>query len=84
MAQVDSKSLEKLIFRLAEPLEVGKVLRQVEIPPDEGDGVLRIILRLDDLDKADTKDLLKFIEAVEDSLIEKDERFPSVRFAEAA
>ena len=87
MPQVDSKSLRKLIFDLAGTFDVGKALKGVDIEPsaeDEREGTLRIILRVEDLEKADIADLAKLVGAVEDSLSEKDDRFPSVRFAEAA
>lgn len=89
MRQVDPKSLEKLIFRLAGSHKVGKALRRVEIETSSDDdvaedGALRIILRVEDLEKSDITDLAKLVGAIEDSLSEKDDRFPSVRFAEAA
>jgi hypothetical protein len=87
MPQVDSKSLKKLIFKLASAYEVGKALKQVDIASsaaDDGEGTLRIILRVEDLEKANIADLEKLVGAVEDSLSGQDDRFPSVRFAEAA
>lgn len=87
MAQVETNELQALILNLARQFGVDRSLIRVEIEPDlidESDGTLRITLRVKNLEKANLSDLQKLVGAVEDSLSERDDRFPSVRFAEAA
>ncbi len=53
-------------------------------PEDADDGFLRVILRLDNLDHVDTAEALRLSQRIRDALSDQDDRFPSVRFAEAA
>lgn len=87
MAQIAPAELQKVITELSKRFEVGKLLTRVEIEPgvaDDSEATLRIILRVKNLRRASLSDLQGFVTAVEDSLSERDDRYPSVRFAEAA
>jgi len=87
MAQVEFAVIKKLIAEAADKAAIGKAVERIELEADHYDGgsdFLRITLYLRELEKIENKQLAKVIETVEEALLEKDERFPSVRFAEAA
>lgn len=87
MAQVDFAAIEKLVAAAAEQAAIGNAVDRIELEADQSEGgsdFLRITLYLKQLEKIEDKQLLAVIKSVEDNLIEKDERFPSIRFAEAA
>jgi hypothetical protein len=86
MKTMTSNALRDLIEQKAG--EVGiTTLKSVEIADassDDGEAYLRIVLRIDELKKTPLPELRRLIEAIEASLSEVDDRYPSVRFAEAA
>jgi hypothetical protein len=87
MAQVEFAVIKKLVAEAADKAAIGKAVDRIELEADHDEGgsdFLRITLYLKELEKIENKQLVKVIESVEDALLDKDERFPSVRFAEAA
>ena len=87
MAQVEFADIEKLIAAAADKAAIGGALDRIELESDHSEGgsdFLRITLYLKQLEKIEDKKLLEIVESVEDALVDKDERFPSIRFAEAA
>lgn len=87
MAHVATAELRELVLELAGRFRIDNLSPNVEIEsdePSEDEQTLRIVLRVKNLQKANLVELQRFVSALEDSLSERDERFPSVRFAEAA
>lgn len=85
MPQADAQHIQALIEKIADDFGVDKIMEGVEIDrSDPGDDTLRIVVRIKGLDDADVKKLSQFMDAVQDTLIEQDDRFPSIRFSEAA
>jgi hypothetical protein len=80
------EDIEKLATDLARRA-VGQRLRRVQVITDQvgdGDESLRVMIEADSLDEVSDDDLIALIEQIEDAVFEKDGRFPSVYFPEAA
>jgi hypothetical protein len=87
MKQSDLSDIKSRIARLAKKSSVGKRVRNVVVETgDYGDGTefLRVVLQMRDLDSLEPKQIQPLIQLIEDEVARVDERFPSVRFAEAA
>jgi hypothetical protein len=86
VVQADLEDIEKLATDLARRA-VGQRLRRVQVVPDQdqdGDEFLRVMIEANSLDEVSDDDLINLIEQIEDAVIEKDGRSPSVYFPEAA
>jgi hypothetical protein len=87
MAKISTDRLHELVTDLARRSSVGTALQRVEIEnqdDEEPEATVRIVIRLKNLKKANLVELQQLLSAVEDSLSGQDDRYPSVRFAEAA
>jgi hypothetical protein len=85
--QADLDTLKKQVLDTTRTSPVGKNVEAVDLESDsdnEGTNFLRVILHIKDGGKAEDSDLLALIEAIEDAVGAIDERYPSVRFADAA
>jgi hypothetical protein len=85
--QTELATLKELIIETARKSPVGEKVEGVDLESDrDDDGVdfLRVMIRLKSFDEADYPALANLIEAIEDAVGEIDERYPSVRFPDAA
>ncbi len=85
--RTDLATLKRLIIETARKSPVGEKVEGVDLESDrDDDGVdfLRVMVRLKSIDEADYPALADLIEAIEDAVGEIDERYPSVRFPDAA
>ena len=85
--QTDLETLRQVVIDTARKSPVGEKLEDVALEPaqdSEGDEFLRVMIRLKRIDEADRPTLVKLIESIEDAVGELDERYPSVRFPDAA
>jgi hypothetical protein len=85
--QADLETLRRLIDETARKSPVGHKLQKVELEPassGDGDEYLRVMIGLKSTDDADYPELAKLIKAIEDAVGKLDERYPSVRFPDAA
>jgi len=65
----------------------GVEIEDVRLEPgydNEGDEFLRVMVQVKNLDRAANEDLLALIKVIEDAVEDIDERYPSVRFPDAA
>jgi hypothetical protein len=84
--QADLADIERWATDLARRV-VGKRLRGVQVltaQDRDGDEVLRVVIEASALDEVSDDALITLIEQIEDTVVEKDDRFPTVYFAEAA
>lgn len=75
------------LLYLARRSAFGDQLRDVQVEPaDDGDGgeFLRVLIELRDPHKIKYEDVAPLLASIEDAVLLKDDRFPSVRFPEAA
>ena len=85
--QTELATLKELIIETARKSPVGEKVEGVDLESDrDDDGVdfLRVMIHLKSFDEADYPALANLIEAIEDAVGEIDERYPSVRFPDAA
>jgi hypothetical protein len=85
--QTDLETLRQVVIETARKSPVGDKVEDVALEPaqdGEGDGYLRVMIRLKSVDEADRSTRIKLIESIEDAVGEIDERVPSVRFPDAA
>ena len=85
--QTELATLKELIIETARKSPVGEKVEGVDLEFDrDDDGVdfLRVMIHLKSFDEADYPALANLIEAIEDAVGEIDERYPSVRFPDAA
>jgi len=85
--QTDLETLRQVVIETARKSPVGEKVEDValEIAQDrDGDEYLRVMIRLKSIDEADRPTRIELMEAIQDAVIEIDERFPSVRFPDAA
>jgi hypothetical protein len=83
----DFSQLRGQIVRLARTSPVGDRIKGVEVEPgedDTGGEFLRIVVQVRDLEDLKTEDVEPLVESIEDFVAQRDERFASVRFADAA
>jgi uncharacterized protein (UPF0335 family) len=85
--QVDISTLRDLVFAAMRKSPLARQVKDVVLEADqdsEGDDFIRVILKVTSLDLAKDSDLEALIETVEQTVGDLDDRFPSVRFADAA
>jgi hypothetical protein len=85
--QADVSVLRKRIIDLARTSVVGGRVKDVILETDQDDDgseFLRVTLEVLPLDDVQDDELVALIESIESAVGEVDERFPSVRFADAA
>lgn len=87
MKQANLVQLRDLIANIARESSLGERVRDVVVEA-EGDSpgteFLRVILEMNNLDGLRFDDIKPLLTTIEDAVARVDERFPSVRFAEAA
>jgi hypothetical protein len=87
MKTSDLSELRNRIAKVAKDSHVGKHLQDVHVEAEEdtpGAEFLRVTLSMDHLDDLELDDLEPLIRSIEDDVAKVDDRYPSVRFAEAA
>ena len=85
--QTDLTILKERIFETAKASPVGELVEGVELESDRGDDgtdFLRVMIQVKRADKADYPAFENLLEAIEDEVGALDERYPSVRFLDAA
>jgi hypothetical protein len=87
MQRTDLSRLKERISEVAAQSALAGRLKDIVLEADrdnEGGDFLRVILRIKSLDRANHKDLEELAASIENAVGDVDERFPSVRFADAA
>lgn len=87
MMQTDLSKLRSRVEEVAQRSALADRLDGVTLEADrdnEGSDFLRVIIELKQLDAVRDEDLVGLMDAVEEAVSALDDRFPSVRFAEAA
>jgi hypothetical protein len=87
MKQVEITELTRRIEAIGRASPLASRLKQVTVEPaDDGAGnlYLRVILRMDDPDTLTWETVRPLVNAIQDDVIEIDDRFPSVYFPDAA
>lgn len=87
MQTTELSELKTRIEGLLRNSTVGAHLREVEVEADrdqDGDPFLRVRLVLSSLSEIKDDDLIAQIEDIEEAVLAIDDRYPSVRFSEAA
>lgn len=87
MKHADLAQLRDLIAGIARKSSLGERVRDVVVEAEgdtPGTEFLRVILEMNNLDGLQFDELKPLLTAIEDAVAHVDERFPSVRFAEAA
>ena len=85
--RTDLETLKQVVIETAKKSPMGEKLEGVELESDRYDETgdfLRVVIRLKKADESDRPALAKLIEAIEDAVGELDDRYPSVRFPDAA
>ncbi len=85
--QTDLKTLKERVLETAKRSSVGQRVQDVMLESDhddEGGDFLRVIIQVSHGDKADYAALEALLEAIENDVGSIDERYPSVRFSDAA
>jgi hypothetical protein len=85
--QADFSLLKKRVIDVTQESAVGERVRDVVLEADrddEGSDFLRIILEVKSLDGVSDANIEALVESIEKAIGDLDERFPSVRFADAA
>jgi hypothetical protein len=85
--QADIPTLEKRVADIARRSSLGARLQDISLEPardDEGSDFLRIVLEMKTLDSIPDEEIEALVSSIEKGVSELDERFPSVRFADAA
>lgn len=83
----ETKSLTSKIVETVHASRVAADVTDVSVEPDtDNDGIafLRVKVTLKDTQKADDDDLDALLEDIEEAVLEIDDRYPSVRFLDAA
>ncbi len=79
--------LRGLIFEIAKRSQVGERVQDVTVEADdygEGTEYLRVQVQLENLENVRSNDVDPLVQSIEERVAEIDDRFPSVRFSEAA
>jgi len=85
--QADISILKDTVLAATRRSALAQRVKDVVLEADqdgEGDDFIRIVLEVQSLDKAKDADLEALIESIEKTVGDIDDRFPSVRFADAA
>jgi hypothetical protein len=84
---MELSTLRDRVAEIAENAAIGDGVADIVLEADkdaDGDDFLRVILKIRGLDRASYEDLASLVTSIETVVGDLDERFPSVRFAEAA
>jgi hypothetical protein len=87
MPQAELSALRKRVSDIARKSAIGRLLSDVTLEADrddEGSDFLRIVVELKTLDEVRDEDIDTLVASIEKAVSDLDERFPSVRFADAA
>jgi len=87
MQHSDLTKLEERVREVARKSALGRHLGNVRLEAeadDEGSGLLRVLVGVRALDEVNDVDLERLLASIESALSALDDRFPSVRFEEAA
>jgi hypothetical protein len=87
MKQIEITELTQRIEAIGKAFALAQRLKQVQVEPaDDGAGnsYLRVILRMDDPDTLTWDAVKPLVNAIEDDVLEIDDRFPTVYFPDAA
>jgi len=87
MKHAEFSVLKKRVEDVTHDTPVGDRIKNIVLEADrdnEGSDFLRVILEVSSLDDVKIEDLEPVVESIETALLELDDRFPSVRFADAA
>lgn len=85
--QVDLDTLKERVLETARRSAVAAQVEDVALEPDradDGTDFLRVVVRLNSLAHPEDSRFEELLEAIERAVGDVDERYPSVRFAEAA
>jgi hypothetical protein len=85
--QADLTRLRERILETARRSAVGRQVEDVALEPDrseDGGDFLRVVVRLKPNGDTDDAGFEALLEAIEDTVGSLDDRYPSVRFSEAA
>jgi hypothetical protein len=85
--QADFSVLKQAISDVIQKSAIGARVTDVVLEADrddEGEDFLRVILEVKPLDDVANPDLAAVVESIEKTIGDLDDRFPSVRFADAA
>ena len=83
----DLATLKERVLAAAKGSDVGARVSDVTLEPaqdDAGTDFLRVIVQVKDVEKAGDEAFEGLLERIEGAVAELDERYPSVRFADAA
>jgi len=87
MKQATVADLARRIEEVSRSSALGPRVRQVEVEAEdsvEGGAFLRVLLHFEHPDELEWTQAEPLVRSIEDAVAELDERFPSVRFADAA
>ena len=87
MQRTELSALKDRVSEVARKSAVADGLTDIVLEADrdnDGGDFLRIILKIKSLDRVSYKDLAALTTSIENAVGDIDERFPSVRFADAA
>jgi hypothetical protein len=87
MKQAEFSVLKKRVEDVTHDSPVGDRIKNIVIEADDdgtGSDFLRIRLETASLEDVNIDDLIPVVESIQTALLELDDRFPSVRFADAA
>jgi hypothetical protein len=85
--QIDLDILKQRVIEATKHSAVADRVQQVALEPDRnewGTDFLRVVVQMKDIDHVADEDLEALLEAIERTVGAVDERYPSVRFADAA
>ena len=84
--QIDLDTLKQRVIDATKRSAVADQVENVALEPDRnewGTDFLRVVVQVKDIDHAADEDLEALLEAIERTVGAVDERYPSVRFADA-
>jgi hypothetical protein len=87
MRHAELSTIKESIQQAVRKSALGNRVRDISLEADHdnyGSDFLRVRLDLDSFDGLSDESMLAVITSIEDSVIELDERYPSVRFSDAA
>jgi hypothetical protein len=87
MRHAELSTIRESIQQAVRKSALGNRVRDISLEADHdnyGSDFLRVLLELDSLDGVSHENMLALITSIEDSVIDLDERYPSVRFSDAA
>lgn len=85
--ETDLDELRKRVLATARQSSLSEQVHDITLEPasdDDGADFLRVFVELKHAEKTSQADLLALLEAIEEMISGIDDRYPSVRFAEAA